>query len=497
MNISRECNLFVHNTLSREIEKFVPSNANFIGIYNCGPTLHEFHTQIGNLRSYVFADFIKRYFKYCGFNVKHVIKITDVDDHILGECLRLKCDMRKHVNERMADFKTQLKELNMLGPISLPRVTDYIKEISDANELLTQKKLTYVSKGSLYFRVSEIKNYGILVNNDKRDSLRKNAQKRLKDFVFDDKDNEYDFCLWKAYRPNLDGEVFWESGCGKGRPGWHSECAVISQKYLGETFDIHIGGISHIFPHHTNEIAIAEAVSGKKFVNYWLHHDYLVVDGEKMSKEDGTFYMLSDVIARGYHPLVLRYVLLKTHYRQKLNFTWATMDESALLLGKIVVFLNSLDFIVDNQPNKFNLETIIKEARINFISALENDFNFSDAMKALAFFMKAINKEITSFNRQQSERVKEFMLEIDSILGCIEPLYEKYKCELKMICSKGDAERLYNERLIARQKRDYVLADRLRKKIEGLGLIIKDYQGTALFVYELKNFDSLVVKSGS
>lgn len=497
MDISRKCNLFVHNTLSREIEKFVPLNANFIGIYNCGPTLHEFHTHIGNLRSYAFADFIKRYFKYCSFNVKHVIKITDVDDHLLAECLRLRCGIKEYANERIVDFKTQLKELNMLEPILLPRVTDYIREIIDVNELLTRKKLTYVSNGSLYFRVSEIKNYGILVNNDKRDSLRKNAQKRLKDFVFNDKDNEYDFCLWKAYKPDLDGEVFWESECGKGRPGWHSECAVIAQKNLGETFDIHIGGISHIFPHHTNEIAIAEAVSGKKFVNYWLHHDYLVVDGEKMSKEDGTFYMLSDVKARGYHPLVLRYVLLKTHYRQKLNFTWAAMDESALLLSKIVVFLNSLDFIVNNNPNELNIEIIIKEARLNFIGALENDFNFSDAMKALAFFMRAINKEITSLNRQQSERIKGFILEIDLILGCIKPLYEKYKHELKILCSKGNVGRLYSERLIARQKEDYVLADKLRKKIEDLGLIIKDYQGTALFIYELKKFNSLVVKGSS
>lgn len=497
MNISKECNLFVYNTLSKKIEKFVPLIVNFVGIYNCGPTLHEFHTHIGNLRSYVFADFIKRYFKYYGFSVRHVIKITDVDDHILEECLKLECNINKYTDERIDDFKTQLKELNMLDPILLPRVTDYIKEIVDANKILTQKKLTYTSNGSLYFRVSGVKNYGILVNNDKRDSLMKNAQKRLKDFVFDDKDNECDFCLWKAYRPDLDGKVFWESECGKGRPGWHSECAIMSQKNLGETFDIHIGGISHIFPHHTNEIAIAEAVSGKKFVNYWLHHDYLIVDGEKMSKKDGTFYMLSDVITRGYHPLVLRYVLLKTHYRQKLNFTWVAMDESALLLSKIVVFLNSLDFIVNNNPNELNIEITIKEVRVNFIGALENDFNFSDAMKALAFFMRAINKEIASLNRQQSERIKEFMLEIDLILGCIKPLYEKYKHELKMICNKENVGRLYNERLIARQKKDYVLADKLRKKIENLGLIIKDYQGTTLFIYELKKFDSLFVKGDS
>jgi cysteinyl-tRNA synthetase len=488
MNSHKTCNLAVYNTLSRKIEKFIPSNNNFIGIYNCGPTLHEFHTHIGNLRSYVFADFVKRYLKYLGFEVKHVIKITDVDDHILKECLESGGVLDSYTGKRLDDFSWQLKEINILNPVILPRVTNYIKEINEANEILAGKNLTYLSNGSLYFKVSQLEDYGVLVNRDKKESLKKNAQKRLKDFVLDDKDSEYDFCLWKAYRPDLDGNVFWESKYGKGRPGWHLECAVISQKNLGENFDIHVGGISHIFPHHTNEIAIAEAISGKKFVNYWLHHDYLVVNGEKMSKEGGTFYMLPDIVSRGYHPLILRYVLLKTHYRQKLNFTWSSMDEAKLLLVKIVTFLNSLDFVADIKNNNFDADAAINEAEIDFLAALDNDFNFSDAMKALIGFEKKINRDIDQLNLWQAKKIKDFILKIDEILGCVKPLYEKYRIELIAICEQKDIKSLYNERIAARREKDFTLADSTRKKIESVGLIVKDCQHSSLFILELKKF---------
>lgn len=483
--------LKVYNTLTRRIEEFKPiKDKSFIGIYNCGPTLHKFHTQIGNLRSYVFADFVKRYFLYKGYKVKHVIKITDIDDHILEESQKVGLNLGDYTKEYFEDYVSQINKMNILEPVLLPRVTDHISEIIDSIKKLSKKKLTYISNGSVYFRVNGISDYGKLVNLDKRKSLMKNAQMRVKDFVWADKENVNDFCLWKAYRPE-DEAVFWDSEFGKGRPGWHIECAVISQKYLGENFDIHIGGISHIFPHHTNEIAIAESISKKKFVNYWLHHDYLVVNEEKMSKEKGTFYTLKDIILKGYNPLVLRYVLIKTHYRQKLNFTFGAMDLAKELLLKIITFLNSLDFVKAEKDNDFDIDALIVETEKSFIDSLENDFNISEAMKSLIEFIKSINRNFNQLNLDQANKIKDFVFKIDAILGCIKPLYADYKAEMKIISEKNKLNALFEKRIFAKKEKNWELSDKLKKQIENCGLVVKDQDNSNQFHYELRNFKEL------
>ena len=491
--MKQKINLKVYNTLTRKIEKFRPINNKFIGIYNCGPSLKKLHTHIGNLRSYVLTDLIKRYFLYKGYKVKSVIKVTDVEDHCLKECMELGISLKEYTQGLFKDFKSQLKTMNILEPVLLPRVTDNIPEILNAIKKLSKKGLTYVSNGSVYLKVNKLKNYGKLVNPDKRMSLKKNAQRRIKDFVMDEKEDMYDFCLWKAYKPETDGNVFWQSEYGKGRPGWHIECSVISQKYLGKTFDIHSAGISHIFPHHENEMAIAEAITNKKFVNYWLHHDFVFVDGQKMSKKRGNFYMLNDIIKNNYHPLVLRYVLLRTHFRSKLDFSWNSMQDARELLLKIVIFLNSLEYIKDKTPNDLDINKRIAEAEKNFIDSIENNFNMSESMKSLVYFIKSVNRDFEKLNINQAKKVKEFILKIDIILGCIKPLYEDYKKEMKNILKKIESKNLFKKRILAKTEKNWKLSDDLKKQIEDYGLVVKDYGGSSQFYCELKSFKDLFI----
>lgn len=487
-------NLKVFNTLTRKIEKFTPVNKDFISIYNCGPSLHRRHTHIGNLRSYTFADFIKRYFVYKGYNVKHVIKITDVEDSSIKECKDDKKEFQEYTVGLFKDFQSQLKLMNILEPVLLPRLTDNIPDILDAIKKLSTKGLTYVSNGSVYFKVSKLKNYGQLVNPDKKLSLLKNAQKRMKDFIMDEKENIHDFCLWKAYNPNLDGKIFWESKYGPGRPGWHIGCAVISQKYLGTTLDIHEGGISHIFPHHENEIAIAEALSGKKFVNYWLHHDFLFVGGEKMSKKENAHYELQEIIDKNYNPLILRYVLLRTHYRQKLGFTWGAMEEAKDFLVKTTLFLNSMDFITNILKNDIKVNKLIKECESEVLKAIEDDFNVSDALRALVAFTKNINQNINQLNQEQGKSIKKFILELDLLFGYISPFYNIYHKKLEEIITRNNLKKLISQRLIARENKDYNTSDKIKREIEKFGITLKDITGSSEFICELSNYSEIFTK---
>ncbi len=258
-----EINLY--NTLTHGLEKFKSVADEKITMYSCGPTLHKLHTQIGNLRSYVFSDMLKRYFLYLGYEVEHVIKITDVDDHIVAECNSSGRDLTEYTTENYNDFLKQLKKINLLKPSYLPRVTENIDSLVKAIQELDGKGFVYYSKGSAYFKIDKVEKYGELVNIEKQKSLKKNAQGRLRSFIEEAKQNNNDFCLWKAWTKK-DGEIFWETAIGKGRPGWHLECSVLALKLLGDTVDVHIGGISHIFPHHTNEIAISESLTDKNLL---------------------------------------------------------------------------------------------------------------------------------------------------------------------------------------------------------------------------------------
>jgi len=465
--------LKLYNTLSKKIEEFIPVTPGKVTIYNCGPSVYKVHTKIGNLRSYTFSDLVVRYFIFLGFKVKHVIKITDVEDHIIAETIEQKIPIKEYTEANLKDFVKQIDTLYLIQPDFLPKVTEHIDDIVEDINKLKKLGYTYESNGSTYFSINKVKNYGCLVNLEKQEALKKNAQGRMEDFVMDEKENTNDFCLWKAWTEE-EGDVFWDTDLGKGRPGWHVECSVLARRYLGDTVDIHIGGISHIFPHHTNEIAISEAITHKQFVNYWLHHDYLIVDGKGMSKEEGTVYTLNDVLSKGYHPSVFRYVLLKTHYRQALNFTWGSMEEAKVALEKIIRFMLWLESINYEKENNYEIRLDIDTFKNGFMKGMNNDLNMSEAIGSLFDFINNVNKQKDIINKKQAKEAFDFVKTIDSVLGFIEPLYKDYLQKLDRQIEKNNLTTVISQRTIARKNKDYDLADKLSKQITAAGIKITD-----------------------
>ena len=293
--------LKLYNTLTRKKEVFKPINKNSVGIYLCGPTIYN-HVHIGNLRAYLFADILRRYFEFKDYKIKEVMNLTDVDDKTIRDSQIKKKSLKEFTKEYEKGFLEDIKSMNLETPEFIPKATEHIPEMINLIKDLLNKKFAYKSEDGIYFSIKKFKNYGKLAGIKLAD-LKTGASERVGEDEYE-KENARDFALWKFYTKE-DGNVFWETEFGKGRPGWHIECSAMSMKYLGKSFDIHMGGEDLIFPHHENEIAQSEASTGKKFVNYWLHNGWVLVDGKKMSKSLKNFYNLKDIIKRGYSPLDL------------------------------------------------------------------------------------------------------------------------------------------------------------------------------------------------
>ena len=314
--------LKLYNTLSRRKEIFKPIKNNKVGMYTCGPTVY-YYPHIGNYRAYIVADILKRYLKYKGFKIDHVMNITDVDDKTIRDSQKQNLSLKEFTSKYEKAFLEDLNTLNIQKPDRLARATEHIKEMENLIKKLIDKGFAYKGKdNSIYYSISKFKDYGKL-SKIKIKELKAGARVKQDEY---EKKQVSDFALWKAWDKE-DGNVFWETEFGKGRPGWHIECSAMSSKYLGDQFDIHTGGIDLIFPHHENEIAQSEGASGKKpFVKYWIHNEWLLIEGKKMSKSFGNFYTLRDILNKGYSPMSIRYVLLSTHYRQQMNFTFKKLD---------------------------------------------------------------------------------------------------------------------------------------------------------------------------
>ena len=310
--------ILFYNSLTREKEVFKPINANEVGMYSCGPTVYNY-AHIGNFRAYIFSDLLRRVLEDYGYNVKLVMNLTDVDDKTIKNSKENHISLNDYTKKYKEAFFEDIKTLGIKKATVNPAATDHIKEMIDIIELLKKNGHTYESDGSVYFKISTFPQYGELANLDKQELLDGASGRVLNDEY--DKENASDFVLWKAYTED-DGDVYWDSPFGKGRPGWHIECSAMSCKYLGKHFDIHTGGVDNKFPHHENEIAQNEAAFNEKFVNYWLHCEHLIVDGEKMSKSKGNFYTLRDLLDKGLSPEAIRYSLINSHYRKQLNFTY-------------------------------------------------------------------------------------------------------------------------------------------------------------------------------
>jgi len=451
----------LYNTLTRKLEEFKPIHKNKVGMYTCGPTVYDY-AHIGNLRAYVFNDILKRTLIYNDYKVKHVMNITDVghlvsqadegEDKMMRALRREGLDpswdsLLKLAAKYTEDFKKNLTDLNIIDPDVWCKATDHIKDMIDLNKKIEKAGFTYLTSDGLYFDTSKLKDYGKLAKLD-IEGLKAGARIEMKE----EKKNSTDFALWiKAVGEHKDHIMQWESPWGKGFPGWHIECSAMSMRYLGETFDIHSGGEDHIPVHHTNEIAQAEAATGKQFVNYWLHNAFLQMGAEKMAKSAGTFVILKDVLEEGMNPLAYRYLLLTAHYRAKLEFSWKSLDAANNALQNLYNRIREYD-----KPKGSD-----KEYEMRFREAINNDL---DTPAALALVWELVKDETI-----ESSVKTALMYKFDQVLG----LQLKQAKEQKIEIPKEVTD-LADERVKARKNQDWDKADELRKKIADLGFIVED-----------------------
>ena len=453
--------LKLYNTLTRKKEEFKEINKGHVSMYSCGPTVYNF-AHIGNFRANIFADLIRRYLKYKGYNLKHVMNITDIDDKTIRDSKKENLSLKQFTEKYTKYFFDDLKTLNIEKFEVYPRATDHIKEMVELIKKLLEKGYAYKANDAIYYNIKKFKEYGKL-SHLKIDELKAGARVCQDEY---DKEHVHDFALWKFWDKE-DGDVFWETELGKGRPGWHIECSAMSMKYLGKTFDIHTGGVDLIFPHHENEIAQSEAATGKPFVNYWLHNEHLLVNNKKMSKSLGNFYTLRDLLKKGYSPRSIRYVLLATHYRQKLNFTFEGLKAAENSIKRIDEFMVKLKDIKTEKNNK-EIYILIEKAKSDFEDAMDDDLNVSIALSVVFDFVKKINTFIMNENisKKDAEKAIKLMHNFDFVFGILK---EGKKDEISK-----EIEQLIENREKARKNKDYELADKIRNKLKQKGIILKD-----------------------
>ena len=374
------------------------------------------YPHIGNYRAYVVSDLLKRYLLHKGYSVKHVMNLTDVDDKTIKGSMKQKLGLTEFTKKYEDAFFEDLKSLNIIPADKFPKATEHVTEMVDIVKKLLEKGLAYKADDGVYFNVQKFRDYGKLANID-LESLKTGASGRVSADEYS-KENVHDFALWKIHTPD-DGEVFWNTELGKGRPGWHIECSAMSMKYLGETFDVHCGGIDLIFPHHQNEIAQSEGSTGKKFVNHWVHNEWLLSDGQKMSKSLGNFYTLRDVLKEGCNSMAVRYLLLATHYRQQLNFTFNGVEAAANSVERLQETVRNLKNAKGEEKKEIDL--LIDTSRKRFENAMDDDLNVSEALAVVFEFVREINKHLeTGIGKKNSGDALSLMQDFNEVLGVID-----------------------------------------------------------------------------
>lgn len=453
--------LQLYNTQKREKQAVKKGE---IKLYTCGPTVYNF-AHIGNLRTYIFEDLLKRTLRFFGHGVRHVMNITDVEDKTIRSAMEAGESLAAYTEKYTAAFLDDLNTLGIEPADHYPKATDHVPEMIAMIEKLITKDLAYVGKeGSVYFRIGGFSSYGKL-SHLKLDELEVGASERVSSDEYD-KDNASDFVLWKSYDETRDGTVFWESPWGKGRPGWHIECSAMAIKHLGETIDIHCGGVDNIFPHHENEIAQSEGCTGKCFAKMWVHAEHLIVDGKKMSKSLGNFYTLRDLLDKGFTGEEVRYLLLATHYRTQLNFTFDGLTAARNSLERLGAFVRRLSQADGKGTGQ--MEALIDSANTLFHDALADDLNISAALAALFDFVRDANALIDGGHIGSHEKTAALKLlhHFDIVLHVIPfPKEEAIPSEI---------QKLFEERKKARAEKNWAESDRLRDELQSRGYVIED-----------------------
>ena len=469
-----------YNTATKRLEEFKPLHENEARLYTCGPTVYNF-AHIGNFRAYVFEDILHRVLAYAGYKVTQVMNLTDVDDKTIKGCKQAGIPLRAYTKPYIDAFFEDIRTLNITPAAKYPAATDHIPEMQALIAKLFEKGLAYKSDdGSVYFNVAKFPNYGHPAHIDVG-GMRGGARVSQDEY---EKESVGDFALWKAYTPD-DGDVVWDSPWGRGRPGWHIECSAMSMKYLGETFDLHTGGIDNLFPHHANETAQAEGATGKPFVNCWLHCAHLRLNGEKMSKSLGNFYTLRDLLKMGWTGREIRFVLVGGHYRQVLNFTFDALAQARTSLARIDAFVSRLNDLVPSSkfkvpssggpgtvPAKILLPPWAEEAQAAFETAIANDLNMPEALAALFGLIRDGN---TALDAAASGAAAEFeaseclelLRRMDAVFGFI----FSGKADEAL---PADVQAQLDARAAARKAKQWAESDRIRDALRAAGWEVKD-----------------------
>lgn len=450
-----------YNTLTRQTQEFSPLQGDTVRMYTCGPTVWNY-VHIGNLRTFTFIDVLRRWLRYRGYRLNHVMNITDVDDRIINESLAAGKSLGEYTALYTQAFLEDAASLRLERPEWLVRATDHIPHMVRDIKALGEKGFTYQSGGSIYFRIASFPAYGKL---SRIDFGQVRTEARIDSDRYD-KDDARDFALWKAFKP---GEPFWETEIGPGRPGWHIECSTMAMEYLGPTLDIHAGGIDLVFPHHENEIAQSEALTGQPFARFWLHSEHLIVGGQTMSKSLGNFFTLRDVLAQGYAAEAVRYLLASVPYRKQLNFTFEALKAAGTAIERLRNFQLRLES--EKFPAGLNerLKQRTEEALQEFEAALDDDLNTAAALAAAFEFLREANTAIDAgeFASGNAAAALDFLARFDSIFDVLKP------SAAAEIPTAG-IESLIAERNQARKLRDFARADQIRARLLELGVVLED-----------------------
>jgi cysteinyl-tRNA synthetase len=463
----REARFF--NTLGRALQPLVPLDDHHVRIYTCGPTVYN-HVHIGNLRTFLFEDVLRRSLRWLGYRVTQVMNLTDVDDKTIRGAQEAGVSLDDYTAPYIESFFADLDTLHVDRADLYPRATRHVPEMVALTERLLQAGVAYLNEGSVWFRIAGDADYGKLSGIDLE-------QVQQGDRVASDeygKEDVRDFVLWKGAKP---GEPAWDSPWGPGRPGWHIECSAMAMKYLGETFDVHCGGVDNMFPHHENEIAQSESATGQPFARLWLHSEHLIVEGQKMAKSLGNFFTLKELVEQGRDARAIRYLLLSVHYRQKLNFTFEALEAAGAALGRVDDLRLRLRTAVEADGDRGEVAEVAAGLREEFGAALADDLNTSGALGALFKFVKGVNVAVDEgrLGSGDRERVSAALADVDRVLGVLDST-EWQRGEVAGP-SDADIERLIEERQAARKARNFARADEIRQQLLEQGVVLEDTAG--------------------